>query len=311
MSAVCLRSLSAFLAAALMTAVVCPPARAGRKIELKGEIVELYTEDGWTLSARYQPAAEDQLTFILLHEARGRRTNWYLLARKMVREGVGYLALDLRGHGASTQGPEEESLTWRKFRVSKKNNPWENMREDVAAAVAFLKAMEVPEDAIAIGGADVGGSIALKYAALHPEIEMVFLLSPGLSYKEVLTVNAMRAFKDRPILLVVGNDDRRSATETPILYQFAKVAVGPERAVLLRVRRGHGTRMFWTDKSLGGKVIDWMIAPVQGEDLGLESSTDTIRAVFEDESFTFEEGDLPSEDELESLSETPAYSPEF
>ncbi|MEE8424916.1 MAG: hypothetical protein V3S11_03760, partial [Elusimicrobiota bacterium] len=135
--------------------------------------------------------------------------------------------------------------------------------------------------------------------------------SPGLSYKEVLTVNAMRAFKDRPILLVVGNDDRRSATETPILYQFAKVAVGPELAVLMRAKRGHGTRMFWTDKSLGGRIIEWMTMPVQGSDPDLESSTDMIRAVFEDESFGPEEGDLPSEDELERLGEASAYSPEF
>lgn len=306
-----LRSLSVVFTAALIAGAVSMPARAARKIELKGEVVELHTQDGWTLVARYQPAVEDQLTFILLHEARGRRANWHVLARKMVREGLGYLALDLRGHGASTGAPGEETKTWRDFRVKKENNPWENMREDVAAAVEFLKAMEVPEDAIAIGGADVGGSIALKYAALHPEIEMVFLLSPGLSYKEVLTVNAMRAFKDRPILLVVGNDDRRSATETPILYQFAKVAVGPERAALLRTRRGHGTRMFWTDKSLSGKVIEWMITPVQGGDLPPDSSSDTVEGIFEDESFGTEEGDLPSEDELERLGETPAYSPEF
>ena len=70
------------------------------------------------------------------------------------------------------------------------------------------------EEAIAVAGADVGGSIAIKYAALHEEVPMVFILSPGMNFRNVQTVSAIRAYKDRPILMVVGADDRRSSTET-------------------------------------------------------------------------------------------------
>ena len=62
----------------------------------------------------------------------------------------------------------------------------------------------MPHEAVALGGADLGGSLALKYAALHPEIAIVFILSPGMSYRDIATVNAVRAYKDRPVLFVVA-----------------------------------------------------------------------------------------------------------
>ncbi|MFH1725658.1 MAG: alpha/beta fold hydrolase [Elusimicrobiota bacterium] len=269
--------------------------------ELEGELVDIRTADGWTLSGRhFESSEEDKLTFILLHDARGRKQNWYWLARDMARRGIGYLAIDLRGHGLSQSAPEGQPSSWREFQVGKRRNDWDNMREDVAAAARFLTEKGVPEESIALGGANVGGSIALKYAALHPEIAMVFILSPGMSYREVLTVNAMRAYRDRPILLVVGDDDRRSSTETPILFEFAKRSVGEENATLMRVPRGHGTRMlYYSRKTLVPDILEWIDNPITV--LEPDVSTDTLTSPGS------EGAGLPSDDDLERIAEEPAH----
>jgi pimeloyl-ACP methyl ester carboxylesterase len=256
-----------------------PPAPVvKRSKELPGETVEFKTADGWTIAGQFQPPGKDQLTFILLHESGGRRQNWYYLAKHMAVRGIGYLAVDLRGHGQSQKPPDGQPAEWRKFKVGKDYNEYDNMREDIAAAAAFLTENGIEPEVVALAGAAVGGSVALRYAALHPEIAQVCLLSPGMSHQSLPTVNALRAFKDRPILLVMGDDDRRTAAEAPILFEFAKRAVGPENVQLVRVPRGHGTRMLYYNKGLIDQVLDWMENPIQPPDLTTELSTGTAPA---------------------------------
>ncbi|MBI3296538.1 MAG: alpha/beta fold hydrolase [Elusimicrobia bacterium] len=246
-----------------------PPVR-----EMPGEPVELLTADGWTLSGRYSPSKEeDQLTFVLLHDGKGRMQNWLFFCRKMAARGVGFLAVDMRGHGASVKAPPGKPATWRQFIVSRRENPYEGIREDIAAAAKFLEEKGVPPEAVALGGADLGGSVALKYAALHPEVAMVFVLSPGISYREVQTVNAVRAYKDRPILFVVADDDRKTVAEAAILFQFARQNAGEQNASLIQTARGHGTRMLYYNKGLMDQVLDWIDTPVKVPDVTTSTET--------------------------------------
>lgn len=280
--------MSPVLAAALALTLGSAPARAAEAAaaapkkavarEVPGEAVQFQTSDGWTIHGRYSPSKEeDQLTFILLHDGRGRLQNWYHFARKMAARGVGYLAIDMRGHGASVGAPPGKPASWREFIVSKRDNPYEGIREDIAAAAKFLESKGVPSEAVALGGADLGASVALKYAALHPEVAMVFVLSAGMSYRDIATVNAVRAYKDRPILFVVAEDDRKSAAETSIMAQFARQAAGPENVTVITAARGHGTRMLVYNKGLMDQILDWVDTPVKAPELS--ESTDTLSGV--------------------------------
>lgn len=260
-------------AAAAAPAAEAPAKKAPARV-IPGEAVEFETSDGWTISGRYSPSKEeDQLTFILLHDGRGRLENWYHFCRKMAARGVGYLAIDMRGHGASIKAPAGKPASWREFIVSKRDNPYEGIREDIAAAAKFLETKGVPPEAVALGGADLGGSLALKYAALHPEVAMVFILSPGMSYRDIATVNAVRAYKDRPILFVVADDDRKSAAETSIMAQFARQAAGEQNVTILRAERGHGTRMLVFNKGLMDSILEWVDTPVKAPELDISSDT--------------------------------------
>ena len=167
------------------------------------------TSDGWTLTAKYMPAQKNEKTVLLLHGRGEAKEHWILLARYLKDAGLGYLAVDLRGHGDSLSGPKGKE-SWHKFRANKRQNDFENMRFDIDASIQYLKTQGVDSNSVALIGDEVGGSLALKYAAIHPEIPMVVLISPGLNYEEVLTVNAMRAYKNRPVLLIYAFGARGS-----------------------------------------------------------------------------------------------------
>ncbi|HBL16596.1 MAG: hypothetical protein A2X36_15945 [Elusimicrobia bacterium GWA2_69_24] len=306
-----------FLAVSSAWAAASPAPAAAKKPPriLPGEVVELKTQDGWTLSATYQESREDdRLTFVLLHEGRGRRDNWYWFGRALAKRGIGYIAPDLRGHGLSTIAPEGTANEWRQFKPDKHNNEYDNMRQDIAACVEFLKDKLVPEESIAVAGAHVGGSVALKYAALHPAVPMVILLSPGMSYNEVLTPNAMRAYRERPILFVVGDDDRKSSTESRILFSFAKISAGEENAALIRAARGHGTRLFYYNKGLIPKILDWIDSPTAL--LEPTASTDTVENPLSGEAGVTtvpeprRKGGLPSDDDIDQILDGTTAPPE-
>lgn len=266
----------AFAGAKVVSAPAAPKVAKPRAPRaLPGDPVELKTVDGWTLAARYSPAQQNQYAFILLHGAGGRKEDWYLLAKAMARRGLGVFCLDLRGHGASQNPPPGQPANHRQFKANKDENQWADMIHDIEAAVAYLKDAKVAETSVALGGADVGSSVALKYAAVHPQVPMLFMLSPGMAYREVLTVNAMRAYAKRPVLMVVAADDHKSTPETAILYNFARISAGPDNVVKLDVEREHGAKMTTVNKGLITQILDWVENPVKPPELP-EASSGTV-----------------------------------
>ena len=232
---------------------------------LPGEPAELKTVDGWTLKAMFAPSEPGKMTLLLLHGTGQRKEDWKRLAFPLTRAGYGVMAVDLRGHGESRVSPSGEELTWKKLRATPTANDFADMSRDAEAAVAWLAGQGVPEDSIGIIGAEVGGSIAIRYAATHQKVPLVVMLSPGMRWQEVLTPNALRALKrpvPTPVLMIYSEADKRSSKEISILHAFAKAAVGPRHATLISVPQERGTRMFQAQRPLVGQVIDWLGNPI-------------------------------------------------
>ncbi|MFI5348126.1 MAG: alpha/beta hydrolase [Elusimicrobiota bacterium] len=254
--------IAAFLAAALAAAAAPAPAPA-RASTLPGTELELKAVDGWTLHAVWQKAAEGKPTLVLLPGTGQHKEDWRPFARALAKAGYGYAALDVRGHGESRTTPSGELITYKKLRATKGANDYEDMTRDVEALVGSLVGQGVIEQSIGVMGAEVGGSIAVKYAAVHPQVPFVIMLSPGLAWQEIPLVNAVRAFKGRatPILMVHSEADKRSAKETPLLYAFAKNAVGDNNTTLIVVPDERGTRMLRKNKDLTARILAWLADP--------------------------------------------------
>src|SRR5688572_10634937 len=64
--------------------------------------VTLRTDDGLTLAATwYEPSSRPAPAVILVHMLHRSRREWEALAQRLAAEGIGALAVDLRGHGES------------------------------------------------------------------------------------------------------------------------------------------------------------------------------------------------------------------
>ena len=257
------------LVAALALGVAAAPApkasvKAARPF-FPGEPVELKTVDGWVLKAMFAPSAPGKMTLLLLHGTGQRKEDWKRLAFALTRAGYGVMAVDLRGHGESRVSPSGEEMTWKKLRATPTANDFADMSRDAEAAVAWLTGQGVPEDSIGLIGSEVGGSIAIRFAATHQKVPLVVMLSPGMRWQEVLTPNALRALKRQiptPVLMVYSEADKRSSKEGPILHSIAKLAVGGNHATLIVVPQERGTRMFKAQRSLVDQVIDWLGNPI-------------------------------------------------
>lgn len=259
-------TLAVLLAAALAAAAAPAPAPVRAPV-LPGTELELKSVDGWSLRAVWEKAKDGKPTVVLLHGTGQRKEDWRAFARVLSRAGCGYAALDLRGHGESRTTPSGELITYKKLRALKNANDYEDMTRDVEALVAGLVSAGVPEETIGVLGAEVGGSVAVKYAAVHPKVPFVMVLSPGLAWQEMPIVNAVRAFKGRttPILLVHSEADKRSSRETPLLYAFAKNSVGERNVTLIVVPQERGIRLFRANKDLADRAVAWIANPIAPE----------------------------------------------
>lgn len=124
------------------------------------ETVEFFTEDNLRLDGWYiAPIREDGATFIFLHGHGGNRSDLLGESMQYLEQGYGALYFDFRAHGTS----EGDAITMGVNEVL-----------DVQAAFAFLlEQSEVNPERIALYGQSMGAAIAIRSAAIIPEVRVV------------------------------------------------------------------------------------------------------------------------------------------
>jgi alpha-beta hydrolase superfamily lysophospholipase len=200
--------------------------------------VSLHTDDGVTLAATwYEPSSRPAPAVILVHMLQKSRRDWDGLATRMAGEGLGVLALDLRGHGES-QGSAQDLAA---------------MAQDVRAARKFVASRsDVTASKIGIAGASFGATLAALAAAEDPAVGAVALLSPALEYRGIRIDGPLRKYGARPLLLVASDDDGYAGRTVKDLQK-----TGAGRETILLNRAGHGTAMLNADPDLGRRLVEW------------------------------------------------------
>lgn len=201
------------------------------------------TEDGVTIAGDWYPSDGDRFA-LLLHMMPATKESWAAFAERLVGQGISCLAIDLRGHGKSTQGG---TLDYRAFADA----DHQASAKDVDAAFAFLESKGATAQSVRLIGASIGANLAIAFAAAKG-ISMTVALSPGLNYHGVKTSEAVRALKQgQQALLVASDDDPESAEGAALLH-----SMNPSRAPLLvREGVGHGTRMLESDPELTDELV--------------------------------------------------------
>lgn len=248
-----MKAFGIFWAGALVLVGSLPLFAAG----LAGQAITLSTPDGWELAAVYQPAKEDHKTVVLVHDLGKQKEAFAKLANALESAGYGYVAFDLRGHGASTNEGEAFS-----FAREGLDNEFNKMPRDVDAVFAFLKKKGVTVDETVLLGAGLGANVAAKSVSFTPDVPALALISPTTNTRDVLTIPAMRVYKGA-VLIAAAADDKKTFLEASVIRNVAYLTTGPGKVTFLTAYDLSSHEML--DKYFIPTVLQWLSAPVLPE----------------------------------------------
>ncbi len=211
--------------------------------------VSIVTTDGVTISGDLYGAADSRRAVLLLHMMPATKESWRDLAERLAARGFLVLAIDLRGHGRSIEGPAGR-LDYKLF----EDADHQAKRLDVEASADWLvEFLGIGRDRLGVAGASIGANLAIGYGGEHREVPAVAALSPGLDYRGVTTPDKVRRFgPNQSLFLAASAEDELSFRTDREL-----AAIKPD-AVLREYRgAGHGTSMFSARPDLLDELAVW------------------------------------------------------
>ncbi|MEW6050152.1 MAG: alpha/beta fold hydrolase [Candidatus Zixiibacteriota bacterium] len=163
------------------------------------------------------------------------------------------LNLDLRGHGRSgargLSSLSYQSMAEAEFR---------KIPGDVKAMVEHLKldtALKVDWDNITVVGASIGANSAALLSQMMPQVKRIVLLSPGLSYRSLEPLDAVRKFTGK-ILIYASKGDEYSRKSSEELAEANKA-----HAVLRWFGANqHGTDIINEDRAAMDELVRWVMS---------------------------------------------------
>ena len=234
----------------------------------------LTSSDGFALKGTLTlPAAKGKVPVVILaHQFHSDRAGWAPLAEKLLARGIGVLALDLRGHGASTLKNGAEVAVSNDFMTSAKAVGFDKIPADLAQAAAWLRKQPgVDGRRIGLAGSSVG---AFSVLLATPEVKplAVLSLSPagtaafGDSARDRLKGALLRGHAS--VLVLASLDDKDAAENAQALKGLPGVAVNlkdgnehgfayfKERADLMAVFFGEYLTYHHTGKTYAAGTIN-------------------------------------------------------
>jgi len=201
----------------------------------------------------YAPTIESPRGVLLVHMMPSTKESWKMLAKHLQGSGYHVLAIDLRGHGGSFQGPEGyKAYTDEQHQKS---------ILDIEAGVEFLKARGIAEDHSSLIGASIGANLVLQYASQHGTKNIV-LLSAGLDYKGIKADPLVQKLKNgQRVFFIASQDDDRSGGNNTEMNQlfFERTSDAVDKKILVYKEAGHGTDMFDKEEpDLEEEIVTWL-----------------------------------------------------
>lgn len=215
------------------------------------ERVTFKTDDGFTIAATLLKAEKEDggPAVVLAHKLNSNRSEWSELQTLLKKEGITTLAIDLRGHGESTDRNGKKT-DWKNF----SDSDFMGMITDIKTAVKYLKEKTKVDTArVGLIGASIGSNSALRTLADKSQIKTAIALSPGLNYHSVTTEDAVKKVTKRPMYLVAAKGDEYAADSVKKLYEVNTKQVTKE----IITGKKHGVPMFETKPELKTSVVNW------------------------------------------------------
>jgi len=209
------------------------------------ETLTLTTKDHKQIAADFYPA-DGGRSAILVHMMPATKESWKTFAEALQQKGIASLAIDLRGHGASEDGPGG----YKEF----SDREHQAKIYDVEAAWEFLHQRGAEMQKTAVVGASIGANLSIVFGSQHHEIPAIVALSPGIDYRGVTTDQSIRAIGiQQHVLLVASEEDSGSFASIRTLADWQPRAEKIEKNGI-----GHGTHMTDVDPELFDYLVNWI-----------------------------------------------------
>lgn len=202
----------------------------------------------------YQPSGEIKGWVLYLHMMPATKESYSNLATRLQRVGYAGLAIDLRGHGESDDGPDG----YKSF--SEKEH--QNSIEDVISSIEFLKDNGATEDKISIVGASIGANLAIQYGSQDNDIEKIVALSPGINYYGIMAIDLVKKFNNTQSLFMAGSKDDPNVPgdASQILSIESSYPYRDSVQTEIYERGGHGTDIMGSQQDLEDKVVAFIVS---------------------------------------------------
>lgn len=212
------------------------------------EKVILKTSDNKRIVADHYKAEKGSPSILLIHMMPSNRKSYIGFAEKLFEKKIGVLAIDLRGHGESEQGPEG----YKTF----SDEQHQSSKSDIKAALKFQE--EEGHSPMFICGASIGANLALQ-ALTEENIKKVILLSPGINYKGIKILDLVNKVpKEKSVFILACKDDLRnlgSADEQALkIYE----ALNCNKKIKIFDTGGHGTNIIESHPEIMDELINWI-----------------------------------------------------
>jgi len=204
----------------------------------------LNSTDGFTLKGTLTlPAAKGKVPVVILaHQFHTDRAGWAPLAERLAARGIGTLALDLRGHGASTLKGSAQVAVSDDFMASAKAVGFDSIPADLAQAATWLRSQPgVDGRRIGLAGSSVGAFASLLAA---PQVKPVAILCLSPAGTGAFGEGAREKLKGA-VLQAKASTLVLAATDDKDAYQNAlSLANQPGVALSLWEGKEHGFAFF-------------------------------------------------------------------
>ena len=226
--------------------------RAQRSSRSAIEPIALRTTDKVALKADFYAPREGERrapAVLLLHGAGADRSTVADLAEGLQRAKFAVLAIDLRGHGESTEG----DLDWSEMDEEARKTLWAFATRDVDAAARWLSQREgIHSTNLTVIGVGAGGALAIRHAADDENVRCVGVIGLATETYGFDLSSDLRDVEGLPVLIAAARDERDAAVELVAEVEGDDyVTVGGLRA---------SSDEILTDKKLRKLVVDWVEA---------------------------------------------------
>ncbi|MDD5172007.1 MAG: alpha/beta fold hydrolase [Candidatus ainarchaeum sp.] len=213
-----------------------------------------YESGGWKIyGTLYESeSATPTKTIILVHEFDKDRSSWPISFIEKLHnqfpEAI-VLAIDLRGHGKSTN-----LGTWADFDAA----AYKDMKTDIISADKYIGAHYPDAEEYYVVGASLGSTAAILAGEQEKTIDKVVMISPGMEYKGVDITRAAEDYS-HDVMAVAANGDTYSANAVSEIDDLRNVEY---TEVVIYPGSDHGTDLFAAtaggSEPLGDKIVEFL-----------------------------------------------------